>query len=621
MTTMRLTMAQALLKFLANQYIEVDGHQQPFVHGVLGIFGHGNVTGLGEALEYGDSGLPFIKGFNEQGMVHTATAFAKQHRRQKIMVCTSSIGPGATNMITGAATATTNRLPVLLLPGDIFACRQPDPVLQQLEDPSNYTQSVNDCFKPVSRYWDRISRPEQLMSAMFNAMRVLTDPVDTGAVTLSCPQDVQAEAYDYPQSFFEKRVHHMDRPSLSQRAINEVVGVLREARRPLIIAGGGVQYSNANQALAEFSEKFAIPVAETQAGKGSLLSNHPMAVGGLGVTGTEAANRLAKEADCILAIGTRLSDFTTASKLGFAFDTPIFQLNISRFDGYKMNATPLIADAQSGLVAIHQALLESWQQTNTAYQQEVEDLKANWQQEVQRLWRQPAEHMLTQTAVLGCINQQIDSRGVIVCAAGSLPGDLHRLWQVQDHQGYHLEYAYSCMGYEIAGALGVKMADPSREVYALVGDGSFLMMHSELLTAIQENLKINIIVFNNHGFQCIHQLQCSQGSQGFGNQFRFRDTTSNRLHGDALPINFAAMGEAMGLQATQVKDLDALTLALKALQSQRSSSLIEVEVAPDSMSHGYETWWRVGVAEVSRQSEVNTSFEKMHSIIKQASPF
>lgn len=617
MKTIRLTMAQALLKFLDQQYIAIDDQQHKFVKGVFGIFGHGNVTGLGEALEFMQTELMFLQGHNEQGMVHAATAYAKQKNRLQMFACTSSIGPGALNMVTAAATATVNRIPVLLLPGDIFACRQPDPVLQQIEVTTDYNITANDCFKPVSKYWDRIARPEQLMTALLNAFRVLTDPVETGAVTLCLPQDVQAEAYDYPEDFFKKRVHHIDRRPLAERALQEAVAQIREAKRPLIIAGGGVHYSLASAELAEFSRQFCIPVAETQAGKSALSWEEPMAVGGIGVTGTHAANKLAQEADLLLVVGSRLSDFTTASKTAFPA-ARMLHLNISAFDGGKMDATLLQADAKAGLLSIGSALKQAGYHTRDSYQQQVRQYHQDWQQEVDRVYEIQSAKGNVQTNVLGIINRFIRDEDIIVCAAGSLPGDLHRLWRSRKPKTYHMEYGFSCMGYEVAGGFGVKMAAPESEVYVIVGDGSYLMMHSELLTSIQEGCKINIIVLNNSGYQCIHNLQRAHGSRGFGNEFRERCRMSKRLDGETLKVDFAQYAAALGAKSFYVEDASDLTATLELARQQTVSTVIEIPVLPGSMSQGYESWWRVDVAAVSTEPKVTTAHHQMQSKIKTA---
>ena len=619
MKTIRLTTAQALIKFLDNQYIELDGEHYKFVKGIFGIFGHGNVTGIGEALEFMQSDLLYLQGHNEQGMVHAATAYAKQKNRLEIFACTSSIGPGALNMVTAAATATVNRIPVLLLPGDIFACRQPDPVLQQLEVSSDYTISANDCFKPVSKYWDRISRPEQLMLAMLNAMRVLTDPVETGAVTLCLPQDVQAEVYDYPSEFFKKRIHVIDRRPITERALEKAVELLSQATQPLIIAGGGVHYAKACDELADFANTFGIPVAETQAGKSALAWQHPMNVGGIGVTGTLAANLLAKQADVILAIGSRLSDFTTASKSAFQHpDIKFLHLNVSAFDGLKLDGLLLQGDAKIGLKALHEKLLQKNFSTGPHYQTMIASYRESWQKEVARLYQLTSEKGNTQSRVLGVINHFVQAEDVVVCAAGSLPGDLHRLWQHGQPGTYHLEYGFSCMGYEVAGGLGVKMAKPAAEVYVLVGDGSYLMMHSELLTSLQEGYKMTIILFNNHGYQCIKHLQMANGSNGFGNEFRYRSLQTKRLDGQTLLVDFVKYAESLGALSFYAKDdVDLQNALIQAKKSSRSV-LIQIDVLPDTMTKGYESWWRVGVSAISTETAVCAAHDRMQTQIKLA---
>ncbi|WP_025852891.1 3D-(3,5/4)-trihydroxycyclohexane-1,2-dione acylhydrolase (decyclizing) [Paenibacillus ehimensis] len=618
MKTIRLTMAQALLKFLDNQYIQIDGEERKFVKGVMGIFGHGNVTGLGEALEQDKGSLQFIQGKNEQGMAHAAMAYAKQNNRLEIFACTSSIGPGALNMVTAAGTATVNRIPVLFLPGDIFACRQPDPVLQQIEDPADYTISANDAFKPVSKYWDRISRPEQLITAALNAMRVLTDPVDTGAVTLSLPQDVQCEAYDYPAEFFAKRVHYIERRTLSQGALDRAVQAIRGKKRPLIIAGGGVHYSLAVKELIAFAETFQIPVTETQAGKSAMPWNHPLYMGAIGVTGSLAANRLAKEADLIISVGTRLADFPTASKSAFQNpDVSFLNINVSSFDAMKLNALMAVADAKEALTALQEALGRAGYESSYP----AEELKAEklaWDQEVDRLYAMELPDGLSQTRVIGEINASLDPSDVIVCAAGSLPGDLHRLWRCSSPNTYHMEYGFSCMGYEVSGALGVKLADPGREVYAFVGDGSFLMLHSELLTSIQEGRKINVLLLDNHGYQCIHNLQRGHGSQGFGNEFRYRSADTNRLTGDYMPVDFSLYARALGVKTYSVRTIDELKEALKSAKEQTVSTLIEIKVLPGTNTDGYESWWRVGVAEVSESEKVHQAYDTMRQKLEVA---
>ncbi|MBJ6362454.1 3D-(3,5/4)-trihydroxycyclohexane-1,2-dione acylhydrolase (decyclizing) [Paenibacillus sp. GCM10012307] len=621
MSTIRLTMAQALLRFLDNQYISVDGEERKFVKGIMGIFGHGNVTGIGEALENDKGQLDFIQGKNEQGMAHAAMAFAKQNNRLEIFACTSSIGPGALNMVTAAGTATVNRIPVLFLPGDIFACRQPDPVLQQIEDPTDYTISANDAFKPVSRYWDRISRPEQLITAALQAMRVLTDPVDTGAVTLSLPQDVQCEAYDYPESFFTKRVHYMERRLPTVGALQRAKEAIQSTQRPLIIAGGGVHYSLATEELTAFAEKFGIPVTETQAGKSALPWNHPLYMGAIGVTGSLAANKLAKEADLVICIGTRLADFPTASKSAFQNpDVKFLSINVSSFDAMKLDSTILVADAKEALVALQRELEQSGYKAAHAAKN-LQALKAEWDAEVDRLYSLEREDGLAQTRVLGELNSFLGKEDVIVCAAGSLPGDLHRVWRTEAPQTYHMEYGFSCMGYEVSGAFGVKLAHPHREVYSFVGDGSFLMLHSELLTSIQEGKKINVILLNNHGFQCIHNLQRGHGSNGFGNEFRFRSEDSGRLTGGYMPIDFSLIAQGLGVKAYAATTIDELRSALESAKKEESSTLIEIQVLPGTNTGDYESWWRVGVAEVSESEKVNQASGKLEQKLLEVKPY
>ena len=618
MKTIRLTMAQALLRFLDAQYVELDGAEHKFVQGVMGIFGHGNVTGLGEALEYGGTDLRYIQGNNEQGLVHAATAYAKQKNRLGIFACTSSIGPGATNMITGAATATVNRIPVLLLPGDVFASRQPDPVLQQIETPWDHTINANNAFKPVSRYWDRIERPDQLMIAGLNAMRVLTDPVETGAVTLCLPQDTQAEAFDYPESFFGKKVWHLDRLALHPRALKEAVSILSSAQKPLIVAGGGVHYSQAAETLRGFAETFGIPVSETQAGKSAMSWKDPMSVGAVGVTGTSAANLLAKAADVVLVVGSRLQDFTTASKQIFASDVKLLHLNVSKFDGLKMDSIMLQADAKSGLESLSEELRKAKFQTSTEYRGCVSQLQSEWNAEVDRLYNLTSEEGNVQTSIVGTLNEFMAPEDIVLCAAGSLPGDLHRLWRSEIPKTYHMEYGYSCMGYEVAGGLGAKMAMEKGEVYIIVGDGSYLMLHSEILTALKEHVKINIVLLDNSGYQCIKNLQIAHGSAGFGNEFRFREESTGRLTGDFTAVDFKKYAEALGVKAFYAEDADQLSCSLEKARSETVSTLIEVKVLPGTMTGGYHSWWRVGVPEVSNCKATQESHLEMAREISKA---
>ncbi|SFL65439.1 3D-(3,5/4)-trihydroxycyclohexane-1,2-dione acylhydrolase (decyclizing) [Paenibacillus sp. 1_12] len=616
MSTIRLTMAQALLRFLDKQYISQDGEETKLFKGVMGIFGHGNVTGLGEALERSAGDLVYIQGKNEQGMVHAAAAYAKQRNRKQIFACTSSIGPGALNMVTAAATATVNRIPVLLLPGDNFATRQPDPVLQQLEVQADYTVSATDAFKTVSKYWDRIVRPEQLLTAAVQAVRVLTDPAEMGAVTLALPQDVQAEAYDYPLSFFEKKVHFIDRRPPATDSLLRAVELMKGKKRPLLVAGGGVLYASATQELAAFAEAFGIPVAETQAGKSSLPWNHPLNVGAIGVTGALAANVLAKDADLIIGVGTRYSDFTTASKSAFAHpDVQFINININGFDSAKLNGAAVTGDARESLKALQEKLAAAHYETSYEAS-EIADLKKRWDGEVDRLYAAQHEDGLSQTRALGVINETIDASSVIVCAAGSLPGDLHRLWRTLEPKTYHMEYGFSCMGYEIAGAFGSALAEPEREVYAVVGDGSYLMMHSELVTSLQEGRKITILLFDNHGFQCIHNLQRGHGSDGFGNEFRYRSEDTGRLTGNVMPIDFAAHARALGAKAYKANTAEELSAALLQAKQETITTLIEIPVVAGTNTDGYESWWNVGVPEVSVSEKVLAAHQEMKTRIQ-----
>lgn len=620
MKTIRLTMAQALLRYLDQQYISVDGVETKFVKGIIGIFGHGNVTGIGEALERSPGSLTYMQGKNEQGMVHMAAAYAKQKNRRQIYACTTSIGPGALNMITAAATATVNRIPVLLLPGDNFATREPDPVLQQLEVSSDYTISATDPFKAVSKYWDRIVRPEQLMIAATQAMRVLTDPAETGAVTLALPQDVQAEAYDYPESFFARKVHYLDRRPPVQAAIERATEQIARGSKPLLVAGGGVLYSEASAQLVEFAEAFGIPIAETQAGKSAVSWDHPLNVGAIGVTGSLAANRLAREADVVIGVGTRFSDFTTASRSAFQHPEASFiNINLNSMDAAKLGGEAILADAREGLQALQKELQE--RQYRSAYgASEIADLRAEWNAEVDRLYGAQHEAGLAQTTAVGIVNRTIDPSSVIVCAAGSLPGDLHRLWRASEPKTYHMEYGFSCMGYEVSGAFGAALAEPDREVYAMVGDGSYLMLHSEFVTSLQEQKKMTVLLFNNNGFQCIHNLQREHGSDGFGNEFRYRESESGRLTGDYMPMDFAAHARSMGAKSYRAETAEQLEQALRDAKNETVSTLIEIPVVPGTNAGGYESWWNVGVPEVSAEEKVVHAHHTMQANRAKARP-
>ncbi len=600
MKTRRMTMAQALVSFLKKQRVRRDGRESPLLAGCWGIFGHGNVAGLGQALQQNPD-FPYYLCRNEQAMVHTAAAFARMHNRLRAFACTSSIGPGATNMVTGAAAATINRLPVLLLPGDIFARRNVSPVLQQLESEQCPEVSVNDCFRPVSRFWDRINRPDQLPHSLAEAMRVLTSPAETGAVTLCLPQDVQTEAWDYPETLFEERVWHVPRPPADRERLGEAARLLEAARRPLLVAGGGVIYSEATEALREFVEKTGIAVAETQAGKGALPWDHPQNLGALGVTGTPGANLLARQADLVLAVGTRLSDFTTASKTAFQHpDVRFVNLNVKEMDAAKHAAVALVADARETL----RELAEVQYRVEDGYRQAVADWKHRWVEEVERLFGLGHGPPVSQGEVIGAVSRSAGPRDVVVCAAGSLPGDLHKLWPARDPKSYHLEYGYSCMGYEIAGGLGVKMADPSREVYVMVGDGSYLMMSSELTTSIQEGVKLNVVVLDNHGFGSIGGLSRSLGSCGFGTNYRSRDPHTGGLDGERLTVDFTANAASLGAAARRVRTIAELEEALEQSRRAERTTVTVIEVDKEQSVPGYESWWDVPVAEESEMESV-----------------
>jgi len=609
MITKRLTMAQAIVAFLKNQYVERDGKEQSFFAGCFGIFGHGNVAGIGQALQQNPD-FRYYQTRNEQAMVHSAAAYAKMKNRLQTLVCTTSIGPGATNMITAAAGATINRLPVLLLPGDIFARRNVAPVLQQLESEHSQDLSVNDCFKPISRYWDRINRPDQIITALPEAMRVLTSPVDTGTVTLALPQDVQVEAFDYPSGLFEKRVWHVARNRPDQTSVARAVEWTRQAKRPLIIAGGGVIYSEATQTLRQFVDQTGIPVGETMAGKGSLQYDHPLCVGAVGATGTLAANRLAKDADVIIGIGTRYSDFTTASKTAFQNpDVRFININVAEFDAYKHNALALIGDAQVTLTELLVALGDYRVEGN--YEAIASALHEEWETEVQRIYDIRNKPLVSQGELIGAINDAGDPDAVMVCAAGSLPGDLHKLWRSRHPKQYHLEYGYSCMGYEIAGGLGIKMADPQREVYVLVGDGSYLMLSADIVTSIQEGYKLTIVLIDNNGYKSIGALSRSLGGQGFGTRYVFPE--NNRLPDDTaesvktLPVDLAANAKSLGAHVIRCETYQDFLTALETAKGMDRTTVIYIQNDRYVGVPGYESWWDVAIAEVSEIDTVNTA--------------
>lgn len=641
MGTIRLTTAQALVKFLDNQYLNVDGVETKFVHGIFAIFGHGNVLGLGQALEQDSGDLQVYQGRNEQGMAHAAIGFARQSLRRQIIACTSSVGPGAANMITAAATATANRIPLLLLPGDVFATRQPDPVLQQIEQSHDLSISTNDAFRAVSKYWDRVSRPEQLMTACINALRVLTDPAETGAVTLALPQDVQGEAPDFPEYFFQKRVHLLDRRLPTAAQLDAALALIARKHKPLIVVGGGVKYSDAGQALLSFAERFNIPFAETQAGKGTIVSDHPLNVGGVGETGCLAANLLAKEADLVIGIGTRYTDFTTASKWIFQHpEISYLNINVNNFDSYKLDGVQLLADAREGLTALEGGL----NGFENHWGGQIEQAQSKLLKETQRVYAatfntddfipEIADHIdrtalfaeferltksvLTQSSVLGTLNEQLPKDAVIVAAAGSLPGDLQRVWRTKDYNAYHVEYGYSCMGYEVNAALGVKLAQPQREVYAMVGDGSFMMLHSELVTSIQEGAKINVILLDNMTNGCINNLQMEHGMDSFNTEFRFRNPQGGKLDGGFVPVDFAAIAAGYGCKTYRVTTLEQLKAALEDAQQQTVSTLIDIKVLPKTMVHKYFSWWHVGVAQASTSERTQQVADKLNQHIQQA---
>jgi 3D-(3,5/4)-trihydroxycyclohexane-1,2-dione acylhydrolase (decyclizing) len=605
MKTRRLTVAQAVVEFLAGQHTERDGSERRFFPGVFGIFGHGNVAGVGQALQQAGDRLPFYLCRNEQAMVHTAAGYAKTANRLATLACTTSIGPGATNMLTGAAGATVNRLPVLLLPGDIFATRQVAPVLQQLESPATPDISVNDAFKPVSRYWDRINRPEQLVTSLLEAMRVLTSPSDAGAVVLALPEDVQSEAWDYPEELFARRVWRIRRPPPDPETVARAVEMIRASKRPLLVAGGGVLYSEATEALRAFAKATGIPVGETQAGKGALPFDDPSALGAIGTTGTPGANIMAREADLVIGVGTRYSDFTTASKT--AFQDPgvrFLNVNVCDFDACKHAGLPVIGDARATLQALAEALAGF--KVDPAYRERAARFNREWDAEVQRVYDLGHGPLPSQGEVIGAVNAAAGPRDVVVCAAGSLPGDLHKLWRTRDPKGYHLEYGYSCMGYEVAGALGVKMAAPDREVFAMVGDGSWLMMSQEIVTALQENVKLVVVLIDNGGFGSIGGLSESLGSGGFGTRYRARGE-DGQLSGPPVRVDFAANARSLGAHVIPTRTISELKTALAEARRQARTTVVTIETDREARVGGYESWWDVPPAEVSTSEAVQNA--------------
>jgi 3D-(3,5/4)-trihydroxycyclohexane-1,2-dione acylhydrolase (decyclizing) len=609
--TVKLTAAQALIRFLAAQHVERDGVERRFFGGCFGIFGHGNVAGVGEALYESPELLTYYQARNEQAMVHAAAGYARMKNRLGALVCTTSIGPGATNMLTGAALATVNRVPVLLIPGDVFASRRPDPVLQQLEVPWSGDVSVNDSFRPLSRYFDRIWRPEQVVPAAVQAMRVLVNQAETGAVTLAFPQDVQAEAYDFPANSFGKRVWHVPRPAPDEELLTEAVAQIRSARRPFIVAGGGAIYSEATDALRSLCEQTGIPVGETQAGKGSLPYDHASALGAVGVTGTLAANRIAADADLVLGIGTRWTDFTTASKTAFRNpDVRFVNLNIADFDAAKYDGVALVGDARATLHRLGD-MLAGWSVPD-GYRNEILRLNREWNEEVERLYTLEHVPLPAQSEVIGAVNAASEPQDVVVCAAGSMPGDLHKLWRTRDPKGYHVEYGYSCMGYEIAGGLGVKLAAPEREVYVLVGDGSYLMLSSEVVTAVQEGLKLTIVVVDNHGFNSIGSLSRSLGTDGFGTQYRYRrdgslGVDSEESPAPVLPVDLAVNAESLGARVIRCGSIGELRAGLVRAKEEETTVVLAIEVDRYEGVPAYESWWDVPVAEVSAVEAVRAA--------------
>lgn len=622
--TVRLTVAQATIRFLANQYVERDGERAKFFAGCFGIFGHGNVAGIGQALlqaeiDENEPTLRYVLGRNEQAMVHTAAAYARQKDRLQAWAVTASIGPGSTNMLTGAALATINRLPVLLLPSDTFATRASAPVLQQLELPHDGEVTVNDAFKPLSRFFDRVWRPEQLPSALLGAMRVLTDPVETGAATVALPQDVQAEAFDWPESLFAERTWHIARPVPERSVIARAAEVIRSAQRPLIVAGGGVIYSGANDALAAFAEKTGIPVSETQAGKGSLPYDHPQSVGAVGSTGTTAANALAADADVVIGIGTRYSDFTSASRTAFNNpDVRFVNINVASFDAVKQGGLSVVADGRVALDALSGALDDYV--VSDEYRSRTGELAKAWDDTVSAAYQVDDGNALNQSQVIGLANTLSDPRDVVVCAAGSMPGDLHKLWRTRDRKGYHVEYGYSCMGYEVAGGIGIRMAAPDRDVFVMVGDGSYLMMATELVTAVQEGVKVIVVLVQNHGFASIGSLSESLGSQRFGTAYRYRDE-SGRLQGEKLPVDLAANAASLGAEVIKVVTAAEFTDAVKVAKANERTTVIHVETDPRLYAPDSESWWDVPVSQTSTLESTQSAYETYAEWKKVQRPF
>ncbi|WP_101845217.1 3D-(3,5/4)-trihydroxycyclohexane-1,2-dione acylhydrolase (decyclizing) [Halobacillus sp. Marseille-P3879] len=634
--TIRLTTSQALIKFINNQYIHVDGEEFPFVEGIFNIFGHGNVLGIGQALEQDSGELKVIQGKNEQGMSLAAIAYSKEKLRQKIYAVTTSVGPGSANTVTAAATALANNIPVLFLPGDTFATRQPDPVLQQFEQENSISTTTNDALKPVSRYWDRVTRPEQLMSSLIRAFEVMTDPAKAGPATISISQDVEGEAYDFDADFFKKRIHYMDRPIPRERELKGAEELIRNSKKPVILVGGGAKYSQAREILIDLSEKHNIPLVETQAGKSTVESDFKNNLGGLGITGTLAANKAAKQSDLIIGVGTRYTDFATSSKTAFDFEnTRFLNINVNRMQSYKMDGFQVVADAKLTLEQL-QPMLDGYE---SEFGPEIQELKSEWlkergrlsevvynresfdpeiknhfSQEVLNEYADVLKTDLPQTTALLKINETIDPSSVIICSAGSLPGDLQRLWHSTVPNTYHLEYGYSCMGYEISGTLGLKLANPDKEVYSIVGDGSFLMLHSELITSLQYHEKINVLLFDNSGYGCINNLQMDHGSGSYYCEFR---TDKNEV----MNIDYAKVAEGYGAKTYKVHSMEELEAALEDSKKQKVSTLIDIKVLPKTMTDGYQSWWNVGVAEVSEQQSVQKAHEFRMKMLEEAKQY
>lgn len=628
--TVRMTVAQAIVKFLDNQYVSMDGKETKFVEGFFTIFGHGIAVGLGEALDTNPGSLKVLQGRNEQGMCHVATAFAKQSNRRKIIPCASSVGPGAANMVTACATATVNNIPLLVFPADTFASRQPDPVLQQLEQSSSLAVTTNDAFRPVCKYWDRITRPEMIMTALINAMRVLTDSAETGACCIGLCQDVEGESYDFPEYFFRKRVHRITRPAAVEEELEDVAAVIAQAKKPLVIVGGGVRYSEAGETVEKFCEEFRIPFGETQGGKSACISSHPYCLGGIGVTGTYASNIIAKDADVVIAIGSRMSDFTTSSKRLFRNENVKFvTINNSRYHAYKMDAVKAVGDAKVTVEALAEKLRERGYVS--AYTDEIAEAKRVWDEEMERLAgieytgddfepiikardaRTIPEFVkltggkITQTAALAAIRRSIDEDATIITAGGSLPSCMQRVWTTDKRGGYHAEYGYSCMGYEVAATLGVKFAEPDNEVYCVVGDSSFQMLHSEIMTIMQERKKVNILVFDNCGFGCINNLEMNHGIGSLATEFRYTD--GKKPCGDLIPVDYAKIAEGYGLKAYTCKTIAELEAALEDAKKQETACLFDLKVIPKTMTDGYESWWNVGLADTSEKESVRAAWE------------